>query len=451
MYLAYSLLLSVGFLVLVPHFLFQALTHGKYIAGLRQRLGSLPPLADRSNPVIWLHCVSVGETQAARPLVERLKANFPQHSLVVSTITMTGQKLARDLFEQQASDVFYFPLDWRWSVRRALKAINPSAVLIMETELWPNFLRECDKQRIPVALVNGRISKQSFRRYSLIRVFFRRMLSSLTMAVMQSEPDAERIATLGMPREKLFVSGNLKFDSRPTSSAIEKTGEIRQRFGFQEGVALILAASTHSPEEKIILESFLKLKKTRSVRLMLAPRHPERFQEVASLLQDSGLNWTRRTATPNPNDTNADVVLLDTIGELPATYPLAAIVFVGGSIIERGGHNVLEPGSVGACVVTGAHTDNFHAIVALLNQADALIQLRDLTGSEMSTELTGALAELLDQPERRKELGERARQLVLDNQGATDRTIQLIKPLLLEKPVESRQPNSALVTDVRIP
>src|SRR5215510_1966583 len=216
MYLAYSLLLTLGFLVLLPHFLFQALTHGKYVAGLRQRLGSLP-VNEASKPVIWLHCVSVGETQAARPLVEKLKATFPQHSLVVSTITMTGQKLARDLFKNEASDVFYFPLDWRWSVRRALRTINPTAVLIMETELWPNFLRECEKRRIPVALVNGRISKQSYRRYSLIRVFFSRMLSSLTMAVMQSDADGERIASLGLPQKKLFVSGNLKFDSRPAS------------------------------------------------------------------------------------------------------------------------------------------------------------------------------------------------------------------------------------------
>ena len=450
MYLAYSLLLTLGFLVLLPHFLFQALTHGKYVAGLRQRLGSLP-VNEASKPVIWLHCVSVGETQAARPLVEKLKATFPQHSLVVSTITMTGQKLARDLFKNEASDVFYFPLDWRWSVRRALRTINPTAVLIMETELWPNFLRECEKRRIPVALVNGRISKQSYRRYSLIRVFFSRMLSSLTMAVMQSDADGERIASLGLSPEKLFVSGNLKFDSRPASTSQDKTEEMRARFSFQNGVALVLAASTHAPEEKIIVEAFRELRKTRSVRLLIAPRHPERFQEVASLLQDSGLTWARRTAAPGPNDANADIVLLDTIGELPATYPLADIVFVGGSIVERGGHNVLEPGSVGACVVTGAHTDNFHAIVTLLNQADALVQLRALTGNEMSSELAGVFGGLLDQPTRRKELGERARQLVLDNQGATDRTIQLIQPLLLERHVESRPLNSALATDVRIP
>src|SRR5215207_4464687 len=208
MYLAYSLLLSLGLLVLIPHFLFQALAHGKYIAGLRQRLGSVP--AAGGKPVIWLHCVSVGETQAARPLAQRLKQAFPHHALVVSTITLTGQRLARDVFKTQAESVFYFPFDWRWSVRRALKTINPAAVVIMETELWPNFLRECSAREIPVALVNGRISRQSFRRYTLIKFFLKRVLSGLSIAVMQSEADAERLEVLGMGSEKLFTAGNLK-------------------------------------------------------------------------------------------------------------------------------------------------------------------------------------------------------------------------------------------------
>src|SRR6185503_13013558 len=194
MYLAYSLLLSLGLLVLIPHFLYQAFAHGKYLEGLRQRLGSLSPIAGQS-PLIWLHCVSVGETQAARPLVERLRKEFQDHALVVSTITRTGQKLATDVFARQADAVFYFPFDWRWSVRRALRIINPSVVLLMETELWPNFLRECKAREIPVALVNGRISRQSFRRYSSIKFFLRRVLESLSVAVMQSEADAERLRT----------------------------------------------------------------------------------------------------------------------------------------------------------------------------------------------------------------------------------------------------------------
>jgi 3-deoxy-D-manno-octulosonic-acid transferase len=425
MYLAYSLLLSLGLIVLIPHFLFQALAHGKYIAGLRQRLGSLPPT--NGKPVIWLHCVSVGETQAARPLAQRVKQQFPHHTLVVSTITLTGQKLARDVFRTQAETVFYFPFDWRWSVRRALNRINPAAVLIMETELWPNFLRECKARRIPVALVNGRISRQSFRRYRLITFFLRRLLSCLSLAVMQSETDASRLQALGMSDDKLYTAGNLKFDAEIAAELTAKTAEIRERFDLRSGVPLILAASTHAPEEEVMLES---IKLLQPARLMLAPRHPERFNEVATLIQKSGMSWTRRTAHPAAGDKNATVILLDTIGELPATYSLADVVFVGGSIVDRGGHNVLEPAAAGAAVVTGAHTHNFHAIVDLMCEANAIVQLPPVETSAAAPELTYVLKNLLANTHEREELGRRAKQLVTDNQGATDRTIKLIAPLL---------------------
>src|SRR5215211_8803199 len=309
MYQGYSLLLSLGLIVLIPHFLFQALAHGKYVAGLRQRLGSVPPV--NGKPVVWLHCVSVGETQAARPLAKRLKQQFPEHDLVVSTITLTGQNLARDVFRNDAASVFYFPFDWRWTVRRALTAVNPAVVLIMETEIWPNFLRECKTRQIPVALVNGRISRQSYRRYSLIRFFLRRVLSCLSIAVMQSETDAQRLQALGMAGEKLFNAGNLKFDVASGSELTNKTSEIRERFGLQSDVPLILAASTHAPEEELILESLKQLRTKQPLRLMLAPRHPERFNEVASLIQSSGLSWARRTNVPGPKDADATVILLD--------------------------------------------------------------------------------------------------------------------------------------------
>src|ERR1051325_2961999 len=425
MYLAYSLLLTLGLIVLIPHFLIQVLAHGKYIAGLRQRLGSLPPV--NGKPVIWLHCVSVGETQAARPLAQRVKQQFPHHALVVSTITLTGQKLARDVFRTSAESVFYFPFDWRWSVRRALKTINPAAVLIMETELWPNFLRECKAQRIPVALVNGRISRQSFRRYKLIRFFLRRVLSCLSLAVMQSETDAGRLRDLGMAEDKLYTAGNLKFDAEVAGELTSKTAEIRERFGLQSGAPLILAASTHAPEEEVMLES---IKQLQPARLMIAPRHPERFNEVATLIQKSGLRWTRRTSAPAAEDASASVILLDTIGELPATYSLADVVFVGGSIVDRGGHTVLEPAAAGAAGVTGAHTHNFHAIVDLMCEAKAIVQLPPVENSAAAPELTHVFKNLLANIDERNELSRRAKQLVTDNQGATDPTITFIAPLL---------------------
>lgn len=433
MYFAYSLLLTLGLLFLIPHFLFQALAHGKYVGGLRQRLGSLSPITGK--PVIWLHCVSVGETQAARPLAQRLKQQFPHHALVVSTITLTGQKLAHDVFRKQAETVFYFPFDWRWSVRRALKRINPAAVLIMETEIWPNFLRECKAREIPVALVNGRISKQSFRRYSRIKFFLRKVLSSLSIAVMQSDTDAERLHTLGMPAEQIFTAGNLKFDADVGRDLAEIANEIAARFGLHPGAEsdtpLILAASTHAPEEQIILDSFKLLRAQQPVRLMLAPRHPERFNEVASLIQNSGFTWARRMNVPASSDANATVILLDTIGELPATYPFASVVFVGGSIVDRGGHNVLEPAAAGTAVVTGAHTHNFHAIVNQMQEAGALVQLPDARGTSMATpHITKVFAKLLASPEARAELGRRAKQLISENQGAAERTVKLLEPIL---------------------
>ena len=442
MYLAYSLLLSLGLLVLTPHFLFQALAHGKYIDGLRQRLGELPRI-DRK-PVIWLHCVSVGETQAARPLARRLRKQFPHHALVVSTITLTGQKLARDVFRADAEHVFYFPFDWRWSVRRALKAINPAVVLIMETELWPNFLRECKAREIPVALVNGRISRQSYRRYKLIKSFLKQVLSSLSIAVMQSERDAERLKALGMPDEKLFTAGNLKFDAEIGSELAGMTAEIKDRFALQSGVPLILAASTHSPEEEIVLDSLKQLRKKQPVRLMLAPRHPERFNEVASLVQNSGLVWARRTHPRESNDSNAVVILLDTIGELPATYSLADVVFVGGSIVDKGGHNVLEPAAAGAAVVTGVHTHNFQAIVRLMEEAGAIVQLPPVESRDAAPELTFALNKLLANADERAELGRRGKQLITDNQGAAERTMKLIAPLLSDDQRQSSQSDSML-------
>ena len=445
MYFAYSLLLLFGLLVLLPHFLFQALAHGKYLDGLWQRLGSVSPITGK--PVIWLHCVSVGETQAARPLARRLNQQFPHHALVVSTITLTGQKLARDVFQNQAERIFYFPLDWRWTVRRALKRMNPAAVLIMETELWPNFLRECKSRGIPVALVNGRISKQSFRRYSLIKFFLRKVFTSLSMAVMQSETDAQRLKSLGLPDEKLFTAGNLKFDAEPGSDLAEKAAEIRERFGLHSGAPLILAASTHAPEEEIILESLKQLRTKQPVRLMIAPRHPERFNEVASLIQNSGLSWTRRTNLPEANDSEATVILLDTIGELPATYSLATAVFVGGSIVDRGGHNVLEPAAAGSAVVTGSHTHNFHAIVDLMEEAGAIVQLPPAQGPDATHEFTRALEKLLADPNERAELGRRAKQLVVDNRGAAERTMKLIAPLFSTKQHQSSQSDSMLTAN----
>lgn len=437
MYFLYSLLLALGVLALLPRFVVDALRHGKYAAGIGERMGGLSGVgAPGARPVVWLHCVSVGETQAARPLFGALLEQYPSHRLVVSTTTLTGQRVAREAFGQRAALVFYFPFDWAWSVRRALDRINPSAVLVMETELWPRFLRECRRRGVPVALVNGRISEKSFRRYRLVRPFISRVVSDLSLAVMQTEADDGRIRALGLAPERVRVSGNIKFDGEADAADEALTDWLRRRFQFQDGRPLIVAASTHAPEERITLEAFKRLaaRGTKRPRLLVAPRHPERFAEVAALVEASGLSWARRSAPPGDGDARSDVVLLDSIGELRAAYPLADVVFVGGSIARVGGHNVLEPAAAARCVVTGAHTANFTAIVRAFLERQALVQLPEVEETEAPSVLARALQELLDDDGRRRRTGASARAVIEESRGATARTVEMLSPLFNRKP-----------------
>ena len=384
-------------------------------------------------PVIWIHCVSVGETQAARPLVKDLRKLYPDYRIVVSTITLTGQNLAREIFNNDAAKIFYFPFDWQWTVQRALRAIRPAAVLMLETELWPGFLRECKQQSIPIALVNGRLSRQSFRRYRIIRSFMTRVLSSLTLAMMQTEADAERICALGMNAERTKVSGNVKFDAETMPDTDPLTTSLRDRFKLTGNVPVILAASTHAPEETILLNSLLQVlhRSAAKPRLIIAPRHPERFTEVAELLKTSGLRWARRTANEAAGDDLAEAILLDSIGELHSVYALASIVFVGGSLSKTGGHNIIEPAAIGVPVIVGPHTFNFHSIVESFHRAGAIIQLRAISDSAAMIELADVISDLIANSARRTELGARGQALVKKNQGATRRTLELLSSICL--------------------
>ena len=433
MYLLYSLLLTLGVVALLPRFIYDAFRNGKYVAGLRQRAGSLTGLQTHGRPVIWLHCVSVGETQAARPLARAILERFPTHALVVSTTTVTGQQIARETFRELAAAVIYFPFDWAWTVRRALRTVKPSAVLIMETELWPRFLRECRRRSVPVAIVNGRLSERSFRRYRIIKSFVKRIVNDLNLALMQSEMDAERMRALGLSRERLMVTGNVKFDLGSDESEQAVTQKLRERFHFNDGRSLIVAASTHSPEERIVLEAYKQVRSTpghEQTRLLIAPRHPERFGETASLLETSGFTWVRRSNAETGTDASCDVLLLDTIGELRAVYPLADVVFVGGSIAPVGGHNILEPAAAGVCTVTGAHTSNFKAIVDAFIESDALVQLAPVSENDSPTVLANVLTKLLTDNSRRIAISENARAVLERNRGATTRTVKLLAPLL---------------------
>ncbi|MEA2205040.1 MAG: 3-deoxy-D-manno-octulosonic-acid transferase [Blastocatellia bacterium] len=434
MYFLYSLLLAIGFIILIPRFLLDALINGKYVAGFSERLGNLPPLTGSTHPRIWIHCVSVGEAQAARPLVSALRRSYPLHRLLISTTTVTGQRVARELFGNQADAIFYFPFDWAWTTRRALRQLNPAAVLLLETELWPRLLRECRKRNVPVAIVNGRISNNSFRRYQWVRKFVARVVNDLALALMQTEDDAARIRKLGLEPERAVVTGNLKFDPVDDAGEARLTASLQERFGFDEPDKLIIAASTHAPEEGIVLAAFRRIKDAtqdqRNLRLLIAPRHPERFSEVAAMLDHSGRTWSRRSSASSATDNNSEIVLLDTVGELRALYPLASIVFVGGSIASAGGHNILEPAANGACIVTGPHTSNFSAIVSDFRAKEALIQLADGPREAFAAELAKIWSELLTNETHRSEIGRRAKALCEGNRGATQRTLDLLAPIL---------------------
>lgn len=442
MFLVYSIALSLAFLIMLPLLI---LRREKYAAGFSQRLGNYPRFTHDGRPVIWLHCVSVGETNAARPLVDALLKRFPTHRLVVSTTTRTGQDLARNVFADKAAAVFYFPFDWKFSVRKALENYKPSVVLLMETEIWPRFLREAKKAGSEIAIINGRLSERSAYRYSFVRPFIGRVLRCVGLALMQGENDARRMASLGMEQAQITVTGNLKFDLVLSDSDRTITDDIDQRFQISDrgpqisdGRPLIVAASTHEPEERWVLEAYCSAAAGEGgpqPRLLIAPRHPERFDAVAKLVEafrsDPACEWpgyslARRSAPVSNDDPNADVIVLDTIGELRAVYPLAEIVFVGGSLIPHGGQSILEPAAAGRAIVTGHHTHNFADAVRTFTASNALIRLPDRTGEQIVDELFDMFSDLLDNAGERSRLGANAAAVMKANRGATARTIEAL-------------------------
>ncbi len=433
MFFVYSLIYTISFILMLPFFLLKS---GKYFSGFRQRFGSLPELPESDKKTLWLHCVSVGETNAARPLVEKLLEHFPDYRLVISNTTKTGHQLATRIFAEKTDLVFYFPFDWKFTVRRALKKINPDVVLLMETELWFNFIREAHKGGAKVAIVNGRISEKSFKRYSIITNAMRWVLHYVDLALVQTQIDARRFSDLGLRRTKIKIIGSLKFDQDRDASESALTQQLTERFAVSEDAPIILAASTHSPEEKWILAAFKEVYKSadgKLPRLMIAPRHPERFEEVKQIIKNSGFDWATRSETPSARDKAAEVILLDTIGELRATFPLASIVFVGGSLIKHGGQNILEPASAKKAIITGFYTMNFEEIVSDFIAREAIIQIPKLSENEIVPKLTEVFLELLKDDKHRLKLAENAATVMRVSRGSTDRTIDSLKELFYHK------------------
>ncbi len=418
MFVLYNIFLVLATILLSPVLLFKLLTAPKYRAGLTQKLGRLRKgvlKVTRGTRPIWVHAVSVGEVMAAHPLIRELKKQHPNRKLILSTVTVTGHYTARRRVPE-ADAVFYFPFDYPCIVRRVIKGINPAIVLIAETEFWPNFFRELTRAKIPSAVINGRISPKSFKNYLFFKTFFSQVFSHVTCFCMQSEQDAGRIRTLGAEPERIMVTGNLKFDQKlPITQSRPIT--------IPPGKRVLTAGSTHRGEEAALLEIFTRLRaKYPDLILIIAPRHPERFDEVEGIINSAGYECQRRTTLRRPVQ---DVLLLDTIGELRAFYALCDIAFVGGSLVKVGGHNLLEPAAVKKPVIFSRYMFNFKEISEAIMSAGGGVMVKD------KAELYVQLDSLLSDPERARLMGERAFRVIEANSGAAKKTLDAVGRLLV--------------------
>jgi 3-deoxy-D-manno-octulosonic-acid transferase len=443
MYFFYSLGLATLLALTSPVWLVRMARHGKYRAGLAERLGRVPPrLLTQPGPrrTIWLHAVSVGEVLAVAGLVLEMRKTLPDWRVVVSTTTATGQKLARDKFGEQ--NVFYFPLDFAFAIRPYLKVLRPELIVLAETEFWPNVLRLSVQSGAKVAVVNARISDRSFPRYRALRSMVRPMLSNISRFLTQTGEDARRLVEIGAEPARVEVGGNLKFDVKlpvltPIVSRIQAAldeGEATLRTHICQGQAdvrrpVIVCGSTVEGEEPLVIEAFRRvLEKYACAVMILAPRHPERFASVEQLLRSSGMPFWRRSQWSG-EPLGGGIFLLDTIGELSAMYSLADVAFVGGSLMPRGGHNILEPAFFARAIVVGPHTENFRDIVAIFREADALVIAADPT-DEQAPQLASVFLTLLADNAARSALGERAAAVLKQHAGATSRTLAAIQKLL---------------------
>jgi len=476
MYVAYSVLTVVFFVLVSPYLLYQAVRYRKYIASLAQRMGYLPVSFNLDgDESIWIHAVSVGEVLTIRALLPELHERHPRLRIFVSTTTMAGQHVARTNLPY-VDEVFYFPFDLGFIVNRTLRLVRPRLFVMMETEIWPNLLRACHREGVKTALVNGRISARSYPRYKIARFFFRRVLAHIDRFCMQGEESARRIIEIGAPRDRVTVTGSLKFDSlefgpgeaqkmsfsqktdaghyrRPAEPTVAEADahyrdpaevghyrgpapnvhDVHQRgrtrvlryFRVDPARPVIIAASTLRGEEEPVLEAFQRVRATMANALLIvAPRKPERFDEVERIVRRAGWNVARRTDLRVDAEPRHDVVVLNTIGELAQLFQIATVVFVGGSLVDAGGHNILEPAVFGKPIVFGPYMQNFAEIAQTFLDNGAARQVRS------EHELEAVLVELLGDPVRRASLGAAARALVEANRGARGKTLAVLADLL---------------------
>jgi len=422
MYFIYNLFLTLIFILLFP-FLFIWAIMGKH--GVQERLGRLPAgvrQRSSSRKVIWFHAASVGEIKLLPPIVSRLKRKDRSFSVVVSSLTKAGKTEAQrslkgvDLF-------FYLPADLPLFMKKVMRELGPSALVLVETEIWPNLIRQAKISGSRIVLINGRFSSKSFQRYFRMKSFFRAVLSLIDLFCMRTQEDAQRLLLLGADPGKVTVVGNLKFDTAMMEHSTSDRDKLRDNLGIPKKSKVVVAGSTEQGEERMVLDAFKKLKNQYpGLFLILAPRHLNRIKQVESELTESGLRYRKRTQIAEKSDMESDfdLILLDTIGELFSLYSIAEVTFVGGSLIPFGGHNVLEPAMHSVPVLFGPYMDHFKESSELLLESGGAIKVRD------SEELYQRLSELLHDENKRKKMGEKARELIERRRGPTDKTVEVL-------------------------
>ncbi len=427
----YSSLLLAVLVVGAPYWLVRMATTGRYRAGLAGRMGRVPDglrAAVAGRNVIWVHAVSVGEVLAAAPLATELKKALPGWVVAVSTTTETGQRLAAARLPE--SPVFYLPLDFAFAVRKYLRVLQPKMLVLMESEFWPRLIEECYKNGIPVAVANARISDRSFPRYLRLRRLWKRFLEMISLYLAQSSETAERLVKIGAPAEKVRVMGNLKYDVQTKDAS-----EVTRRIGsLLQGARLVVAGSTLAGEDEVLLAAWPAIHEAvPEAALLIAPRHPDRFDQVAELIQKRAYPFFRcsQLMTATEPIRGGTILLLDTIGDLASMYGVAALAFVGGSLVPKGGHNPLEPAQFGVPVVMGPSFENFRDVIVGMREANAICIIEPAIFAE-------TLIALLRNTEEAKALGERGRTAFQAQAGATARTVQALVALLEDRPVAQR-------------
>lgn len=406
-----------------PFLIYAAVIKGKYRSGWMQKLCGQVPQRDGNRPCVWLHGVSVGEVNLLATLVLQLESRYPQFEYVFSTTTAAGFELAKQKFKGR--HVFNCPIDFSWAVKNAIRRIRPNVLILGELEIWPNLINEAKRQSISVAVVNARLSQNSFGGYRRIQSVIRPVLQQIDLIAAQSDEYAERFLLLGAPRQNTVVSGSVKFDGANADRKNPRTIELAALAGISPSDLVFLAGSTQSPEEELALDVFRELSRQHpNLRLILVPRHPERFDSVAKMLRREGVRFKRRSQLPESSPQHERILLVDTIGELGAWWGTAQIAYVGGSMGDRGGQNMIEPAAYGAAVSFGPNTKNFRDVVQQLLDRDAAVVVKD------REELKNFVERCLQDAAWQRSVGQRAKSLVAENRGALQRTIRCLSPLI---------------------